>query len=84
MKGKFYRIQFSGRLLTCSIALILVGGFGTRLRPLVCSYSPDASDLHPRAFNTSTMPSITDERVDPHSPKAIGRIWKQAHDSAPD
>jgi hypothetical protein len=47
MKGKFYRIQFSDRLLTCSIALILVGGFGTRLRPLVCSYSPDASESTP-------------------------------------
>jgi hypothetical protein len=40
MKGKFYQIQFRDRLLTCSIALILVGGFGTRLRPLVCSHSP--------------------------------------------
>jgi hypothetical protein len=60
MKGKFRRIKFSDRLLTCSIALILVGGFGTRLRPLVCPIPPYASNLHPQAFNTFAMPSITD------------------------
>ncbi|KAF7577685.1 NTP-transferase domain containing protein [Pyrenophora tritici-repentis] len=48
-------------------AIILVGGFGTRLRPLVCQPQADSSLESPAML--PAMPRLT-PIVDPHTPKA--------------
>jgi hypothetical protein len=76
------------QLLTLCTALILVGGFGTRLRPLVrapCSLE-QSEDFRMRSYTPSGSPAcilLTDNMTDPHPAQTVGRVWQQAHDSAP-
>lgn len=50
------------------------------------SYVPPCSLNHTRSSNPAQHTILdreTDRSIDPHSAKAIGRVWQQAHDSTP-
>ena len=76
MKGTCYsRLPGHCAANATSIALILVGGFGTRLRPLV---------LFPAENNLMPAPVlIILVKLDPDAPQTPGRVRKPAYDPAP-